>query len=309
MFRFLRPHPPLMLFSLLMVALIPVSLAGLIIDDRIVAGSPIWFKPFKFAVSFALYGVTLAWMLTLTTKLRRTGWWAGTTLAVASAVEMALIVGQVVRGTRSHFNVATPFDQALWRAMGITIVVVWAMHALIAIALLFTRFTERATGLAIRLGTALTLVGLALGFLMIAPAPGQDSSGGVVGAHSVGVPDGGPEMLLTGWSTTGGDLRIPHFVGIHALQLLPLAAMLFRRRATPRFVWGLAIGYAGLIALLTWQALRGQPLLRPDLLTALGALAVLAWTAAVVARALRATPGTTPGTTPDKTDKTEAVRT
>jgi uncharacterized protein YhhL (DUF1145 family) len=299
-----------MLFSLLMLALIPMSLAGLIIDDRIVAGSPIWFKPFKFAVSFALYGVTLAWMLTLTTRLRRTGWWAGTVLAVASAAEMAIVVGQVIRGRASHFNVATPFDQLLWRAMAVTIAVVWVMHALIAVTLLFTRFAERATGLAIRLGTGITLVGLALGFMMTTPAPGQNSSGGIMGAHSVGVPDGGPQMPVTGWSTTGGDLRIPHFIGIHALQLLPLAAMLFRRRATPQLIWGLAIGYAGLMALLTWQALRGQPLLRPDLLTALGALAVLTWTAAVVARALRATPGTTAGTTETTktTETTEEMR-
>lgn len=287
MTRFLRPHPPLMLFSLLMVALIPVALAGLIIDDRIVAGSPIWFKPFKFAVSFALYGVTLAWMLTLTTRLRRTGWWAGTALAVASAAEMAIVVGQVVRGRQSHFNVATPFDQALWRAMAITVVVIWATHALITVALLFTRFTDAAMGLAIRLGTLLTLVGLALGFLMTSPAPGQDDDGDIVGAHSVGVPDGGPQLAVTGWSTTGGDLRIPHFVGIHALQVLPLAALLLRGRATRKTVWGLAIGYAGLLALLTWQALRGQPLLRPDLPTALGALTVAAWTAAVIARTPR----------------------
>ena len=33
-------------------------------------------------------------------------------------------------------------------------------------------------------------------------------------------------MPITDWSTVGGDLRIPHFVGMHALQALPLLAML-----------------------------------------------------------------------------------
>ncbi|TQM80126.1 hypothetical protein FHX81_2449 [Saccharothrix saharensis] len=288
MTRFLRLHPPLMLFSLLMAALTVVSLGGLIVDDRILVGSPIWFKPFKFAVSLCLYGVTLAWMLTLTTRLRRTGWWAGAVIALAGTAEMVVVVGQVLRGRRSHFNVATPLDDLLWGVMTYSILILWIMHAVIAVALAHTRFENRATGLAIRLGLALSLVGLALGTLMTSPAPGQDDDGGIVGAHSVGAPDGGPEMALTGWNTEVGDLRVPHFVGIHALQVIPLLVALFGRRATPGLTWGLTIGYAGLMALVTWQALRGQPLLRPDLLTALGALAVVTWTAAVVARTLTA---------------------
>ncbi|MEU4741275.1 hypothetical protein AB0G02_12545 [Actinosynnema sp. NPDC023658] len=289
MARFLRTHPPLMLFSLLMAALTVVSLGGLIIDDRILVGSPIWFKPFKFAVSLGLYGVTLAWMLTRTTRWRRAGWWAGTVVAVAGTAEMAVIVGQVLRGRRSHFNVATPLDGQLWQLMAVTIVTLWAMHAVIAVVLALSRFTDRAAGLSIRLGLLLSLVGLGLGFLMTSPAPGQDDDAGVVGAHSVGAPDGGPEMALTGWNTAAGDLRVPHFVGLHALQVLPLLVALFGRRATPKLSWGLAIGYAGLMALVTWQALRGQAPLRPDLPTALGALAVVTWTAAVVARTLRGT--------------------
>jgi hypothetical protein len=117
---------------------------------------------------------------------------------------------------------------------------------------------------------------------------------GVSGAHSVGVPDGGPGMPVTGWSTTGGDLRIGHFVGLHGLQVLPLLALLLHRSARRwaettrvRLVLVAAVGYALLTGLLTGQALRGQPLLRPDALT-LAAFAALVLGVAVTAAAVLA---------------------
>ncbi|MFD0819784.1 hypothetical protein ACFQ0D_16060 [Micromonospora zhanjiangensis] len=106
---------------------------------------------------------------------------------------------------------------------------------------------------------------------------------GIGGAHSVGVPDGGAGLPLVGWSTTGGDLRIGHFVGLHALQALPLLAILLNRlRARldeytrARLVVVAGAAYGVLTVLLTWQALRGQPLLRPDTgtLAAVAALVV-----------------------------------
>ncbi|RKT53463.1 hypothetical protein [Saccharothrix australiensis] len=283
MTRFLRWHPPLVLFSLLMAAVTVVSLVGLVVDDRILVGSPIWFKPFKFGVSLGLYAVALAWMLTFATRFRRVGWWAGAVVALGGTVEMVIVVGQVLRGRQSHFNTATALDARLFALMGTTILVVWVMHAVIALVLAFTRFEDRAVGLSIRLGLALALVGLALGTLMTGPTGIE----GVAGAHTVGLPDGGPYLPITGWSAAGGDLRVPHFVGIHAIQVLPLAILLFGRRANTRLAWVLAIGYAGLTALTLWQALRGQPPLRPDLLTGLGALAVATWTGAATTWALR----------------------
>ncbi|MEV0675735.1 hypothetical protein AB0I60_04340 [Actinosynnema sp. NPDC050436] len=288
--RFLRQHPPLALFTLLMTAVTLVSLLGLVLDDRILVGSPIWFKPFKFGVSLALYGVTLAWMLTFTTRLRRTTWWAGTVVAVAGTLEMVIVVGQVVRGRQSHFNALTPFDATLFQVMGVTIAVVWVMHALIAAALLRSRFTDRTAGLAIRLGLVLGLVGLALGALMTGPTDVP----GIVGAHTVGLPDGGPYLPVTGWSTAGGDLRVPHFVGIHALQVVPLLTTAFGRRANPRLVWVLALSYAGLVALVLWQALRGQPLFRPDGTTLLALLGLVVATGAAGWWALRARPAPAP---------------
>ncbi|MFE2559582.1 hypothetical protein ACFXGT_26825 [Streptomyces sp. NPDC059352] len=97
----------------------------------------------------------------------------------------------------------------------------------------------------------------------------------MVGAHSVGVPDGGPSLPLTGWSTTGGDLRISHFFGMHALQLLPLLVLVLFALA-PRYarltddrlrlrlvLLGSGV-YAAVFLLLLWQAMRGQPLTDPD---------------------------------------------
>ncbi len=88
-------------------------------------------------------------------------------------------------------------------------------------------------------------------------------------SHSVGVEDGGPGLPITGWSTEGGDLRIGHFLGVHALQAIPLLALglvLLARRFPalrpegPRvaLVFVGSAAYAGLIGLVTWQALRGE---------------------------------------------------
>ncbi|KUN94169.1 hypothetical protein [Streptomyces caeruleatus] len=259
-----------------MVVMAVISGAGLVVDDRVLAGAPIWSKPFKFSVSFVAYGLSLAWMLSLLTGGRRVGWWAGTVVALASLVEMVIITGQAVRGKRSHFNHETPFDEALFNAMAVTVVVLWIGTLVVAVLLLRARIADRASAWAIRCGIVLALAGAAVGFLMTQPAPGQQRGvSKVVGAHSVGVPDGGPSMPLTGWSTTGGDLRIPHFVGMHALQLLPLLVMVltalaprFARLADDRVLLRLVLlasaCYAAAFALVLWQALRGQPLTHPD---------------------------------------------
>lgn len=288
-----RWHRPLIWFTGAMALLAVVAGVGTLVDDRTVMGSPTWFKPFKFALSFGLYSAALAWMLRLATRARRLGWWAGTVVAVASAAEVGVIVFQAARGRASHFNVGTPFDATIYDIMGRLAMVIFLGTLALAVFLAFQRHLDRAVAWAIRFGIGLSMVGMLVTMPMTSPTVEQQrlqESGvavAVQGAHSVGVPDGGPSLPLTGWATTGGDLRIPHFVGLHALQLLPLLALLLvvfaERRPTSRLASATvrvrlvsiaAAGYAGTIALLMWQALRGQPLLRPDVLT-LGAAAGL----------------------------------
>lgn len=274
-----RGHPGLFWFAAVMAALASVLVVAALVDDRTLLGAPVWVKPLKFALSFALYGGALAWLLGQlpTPAMRRTGW----VIAVASVIEMVIIVGQAARGVRSHYNDDSPFDAMLWGVMGMTIVVLWVAMLAIALRFLRERVGSRSTTLAVRLGLGIALLGLLEGFLMAIPE-----------AHAVGVPDGGPGLPVLGWSTIAGDLRIGHFVGMHALQVLPLlaaalAATRLGEAARTRIVLVAGIGYAALVVLVTWQALRGQPLLAPDGVT-LAALAVIVLgSAAGVATALR----------------------
>jgi hypothetical protein len=271
-----RGHRGLFAFAVAMAVLTPVLAVLAVVDDRVLLGAPLWFKPLKFAISLALYAATLAWMLGQLRErtLARTGW----IVTAAAAIEMAVIVGQAAVGNRSHYNMDTPLSAALWGTMGVTIVVLWL--ATLAVALRFLREPgrDRAATTAIRLGLVVALIGLAEGFLMATAA-----------THTVGAPDGGPGLPLLGWSTVGGDLRIAHFVGMHALQGLPLfaAALAVGHRLDEvtrvRLVQIAAAAWTGLVVLLTWQALRAQPLLAPDALTlaALGALVAVTVAATV----------------------------
>ncbi len=102
--RAVRWHRPLILFSAAMVALAVVAAVGLVVDDRVLVGAPIWLKPLKFATSFAVYSATLAWMLSLLPRPSRIAHWAATIIVITGVIEMVVIVGQVIRGRQSHFN-------------------------------------------------------------------------------------------------------------------------------------------------------------------------------------------------------------
>ena len=105
----------------------------------------------------------------------------------------------------------------------------------------------------VRLGVSLFVIASWLGFVIVAN-----------NGHTVPAPDGGPGLPFVNWSTTGGDLRIVHFFGMHAMQALPILGFLLDRSGigagrnvmvATAVVWLAAMG--GLLML----ALQGRPLL------------------------------------------------
>jgi hypothetical protein len=251
--------------TLLMLLALIAALAGMALDPRTITGVSAWVKPAKFAISTALFSVTVAWLigyLNPSRSLKR----IGEILSVALILEVALIYLQAYRGTTSHFNLSTPLNRAIFGIMGVGIGVIWIATVALFLIAMRQKFANPAWGWSLRLGLLITVIGSAAGGLMLRPTPEQQfhHEASHQGGHTVGAPDGGPGLPGVGWSTEHGDLRIPHFLGLHALQIIPLFAWFIRRKRRPTaLVIFAALSYFGIMLLLTWQALRGESIVQP----------------------------------------------
>jgi hypothetical protein len=178
-------------------------------------------------------------------------------LAGTLVIEMALITMQAARGVTSHFNNTTAFDAAIFSVMGAAITFNILVAGYVALKFWKTEAKIPAPYLwGIRIGLTIFVLASLEGFVMVGHS-----------AHSVGAPDGGPGLPLLNWSTRVGDLRVAHFFGMHALQVLPLAGYLLSTRRAESLTsnagrWAQAGGavYALLALLLFLWAMAGRPL-------------------------------------------------
>jgi len=254
LYRHDKPLTILVVFNLILVVCMLVLLA---FDSRLVMGSNPWIKPIKFALSFALYAYTVARLLEY---LRLSNWgkqiisWA---VSVTILTQIVCITIQAARGTTSHYNMTTSGNAAIAVIMdimdplnGLVVVI------LLVLACMAKYDVTRPCLWGIRTGLAIFLGASAIGVVMVA-----------YGAHSIGVEDGGPGLPVLNWSTTGGDLRVAHFVGLHALQVLPVCAWLISKHdrwslsQQTRGVLVLSAVYALIVVILYLQAIHGAPFL------------------------------------------------
>ncbi|TDN38119.1 hypothetical protein E4631_23650 [Hymenobacter sp. UV11] len=250
-----RVNPALSYTGWLHVGLTVAALALLPLDQRHVTGALVWLKPLKFALSGLAYTWTLAWLLAdLPAPAQRSVRRLSGAVALSMVVEIVIIFMQAGRGVSSHYNVSSPVNGLLFSLMGIFILVNTAM----TIWAVYLAWRYRPHGSAgyvwgLRLGLLVFLVGSALGGFMIHQMQ-----------HTVGAPDGGPGLPGLGWSTVAGDVRTAHFLGMHALQALPLLGWALGRRVPRRAALLTGVGaalYVAAVAGLLAQALAGRPLL------------------------------------------------
>jgi hypothetical protein len=216
-----------------------------------VLGINAWIKPTKFYLSVGILSFTMAWYmayLNYKNAVKFYGWMLVTTLTF----ENIIITWQAARGQLSHFNISTANNALLFAAMGIVISIftTWTLF----MAVLFFRQRQYPAHLpdsyiwGIRIGL--------LFFVFFAFEGGQMAARL---AHTVGAADGGAGLPFLNWSRSHGDLRVAHFFGMHALQVLPLAGFYFAKSKWA-IVW-VSLGWLAFTALLYYRAILGYSLL------------------------------------------------
>lgn len=235
-----QAEPRLMVFALLMLAALVPAVAALQLDDRLLRGVSVWVKPIKFMAASALLALTTAWFATHLQAAARQGralralaW----TLIVSAGFEVGYITLQAALGQASHYNVGDAFHGTMYSLMGLFAMSLTATQPWLA--WLLWRHGDRSLPPAYRLSV---LIGLVLTFVL--------GAGAAIPLAQL-QPPAGAGLPLVGWQLQG-DLRIAHFIGIHAEQVLPvLGAWLAarHRRTAVAGVWAATGGWTLLWAL------------------------------------------------------------
>ena len=258
-FLLLDPVSAVTLVGLSMLVLVPLGALWALLDTRRVGHERVAIKPTKFALSIAVYLLTVTWMLhyvrpeRLESGLVQLATWG---LLISAIAEFACIVGQAARGRRSHFNSATPVDVAISRLMGVLVILF--VGTLLPLA---WEITARPRADAAPLMVAALVAGLVLTFVF-----GALTGSGMARFSAAMAGSGKETMTRDDRLRTGFRLRLAHFCGIHVLQAVPLIAFLALRvggqAATLLLVAG-TLGYS--VVTLTLLFRPALPKARPSI--------------------------------------------
>ena len=206
-----------------------------------------WYKPFKFAFSTFTFAWAMAWYCHYLPSFSIQGFnW---TLIILLGFEIIYISVMAAQGKQSHYNVSSPFFSMMFSMMALAATLVTLYTAYVGLLFFLHDFPALPNYYlwAIRMGIILFVVFSFEGFLM-----------GSRMSHSVGLINDNSNLFILGWSKTVGDLRVAHFLGMHALQVLPLLAFYILKNTKLTLL--AAMLYAALAVVTLIQALNGKPL-------------------------------------------------
>ncbi|MGB8818422.1 MAG: hypothetical protein WCC66_10930 [Rhizobiaceae bacterium] len=243
-------------------ALLPITLAAVFMDDRLVNSISVWIKPLKFQLSLGVHFLTLGLVLGLindTARASRPVIWAFAAAAASCIFEIVYITLQSARGRASHFNADTSLENIMYGVMGVGSLLLTI--APIVLGIQIWRNGRADIGPGLKHGA---ILGLVLGGIATIVTAGFMSSSFIVetGRWVNGVRNDSFGIPLMGWSGTGGDLRVSHFFSLHIMQALPVLGLMADRWAQgkqTRIVLTGVIAWLAIVIGTFVQALNGNP--------------------------------------------------
>ncbi len=236
--------------------------------------------------TFAETGWLLAWSMALLLPALRMRRWqehvVGTATVLFGVGETAIMGEQAWRGVPSHYNFSTPLDAALMRGGAAGTAAVFLIGVLVLLVATIRAPVPADVRLGVLGGALVLLLGSAIGLVMVVNNSGvfqgtlgvdfRERDAAYLGPDAATV---GPELLLVRLATQGGDLVLPHAIGVHGLTLLAVPAVLLARTAFRRrlLVTGTSVAaVVGGLAVLLAHAAQQLPLnaLSPLAICALG---------------------------------------
>lgn len=212
-----------------------------------VYGVNAWYKPFKFAFSTFLFAWAMAWYCYYLPNFNIHLFnWSVILLLGFEIVYIAIMAG---KGQISHYNLSTPVYSALFSLMALAATLVTLYTAYIGFLFFIHSFPDLPNHYlwAIRLSLLIFVVFAFEGFAM-----------GSRLSHTVGAINDNSNWFIIGWSKTVGDLRVAHFIGMHALQVLPVLSFYLLKNTKATIIISILYGLLAVVTLV--QALKGQPL-------------------------------------------------
>lgn len=216
-----------------------------------VFGVNAWYKPFKFAFSTLTFVWAMAWYCYYLPNFNFQffNW----TMIILLGFEIIYIAIQAGRGQLSHYNMSSSFYATMYSLMAIaaTLVTIYTTY----VGYLFFKHTFPTLPnyyvWAIRLAIILFVIFSFEGFVM-----------GSRLNHSVGALNDNSNWFILGWSKTVGDLRVSHFIGMHALQIIPIFSFYFLKSTKWTIILSMVYGFLALLTLI--QAIKGKPLIKQN---------------------------------------------
>jgi len=217
-----------------------------------VYGVNAWYKPFKFAFSTLTFAWAMAWYCYYLPNFNINffNW----TVIILLGFEIFYIALQASKGQLSHYNISTPVYAALYSMMALAATLVTIYTAYVGFLFFIHSFPDLPSYYvwAIRFGIIIFVVFSFEGFAM-----------GSRLNHSIGALNDNSNWFIVGWSKTVGDLRVSHFIGMHALQVLPIVAYYVLKNSKLTIILSALYGLLALLTLI--QALKGRPLVKQEI--------------------------------------------